>query len=162
KLLHDQMRIVFKEPEKGIAVLKENLEKFARATEVKRLEAEGGRASVSVATTAWRGDPSCRNDCLYLPKDKLKESPYSKIGSYRLSDLAPPLKRGDVLTFGLRNSSDDRKSWYTYVLNISPDASIQVIFPSSYDNREEALLNAEESRDLTKDGVLFLNTPGAE
>jgi hypothetical protein len=162
RLLHDRMRIALKDPDQGIAVLKENLATFARATEIKRIESRGGSASVSVAASVWRTNPACRKDCLYLPKDERQETLYSKIGTYTLTEVAPPLKRGDLVTFALSNQSQDRKPWYTYVLNISPDGSIKTIFPSRYDNREEALLKAEENRDLVKDAVLLLDAPGAE
>jgi hypothetical protein len=154
------MRIALGDSDKGIADLKLNLVKFARATEIKRLESRGGPMSVSIEVAVWRTDPSCRGDCRYLPNDERQEKPYGKIGVYKFTQSAPPLKQGDLLTFVLRNEDQDGKSWYSYVLDISGDATIQTVFPTRHDNQEEALLKANETRDLP--ALLLLDTAGVE
>ncbi len=162
KLLHERMRITLRDEDRGVAALKSNLSSFARAAEIKRLEYRMSPLPVSVEVGAWRADPSCRTACVFLPKDERQERPFSKVGTFLLGEVAPPFKQGDVLTFTLSNKGQERKPWYAYILNISSDSAIQTIFPTQYDNREEALLKAGEVRDLARDVMLQLDAPGDE
>lgn len=160
QLLHDRMRIALADPDKGIAALKENLTRFAHASEVKRLESHAGPAPVDIEIAVWRSDPSCRHACGYLPSDTQQEKPYTQTGTYTSSRMAPPLNRGNALTFVLRNQDPEHKAWYAYLLDIGPDSSIQTIFPLRHDNREEALLRAGETRPVSP--WLVLDAPGVE
>jgi len=154
------MRISAAEPDRAIAILKENLRRFARALEVKRLEARGGPSKVGVEVLVWRADPSCKEACSYLPRDRNRDHPYRQLGPYDLTREINGVKRGDLLTFTLSNR--DRTSHYAYLLNISADGAIQSIFPSRFHNREEARLKPEERRDLMKETALLLDVAGAE
>ena len=160
RLLHDRMRMSLADEMAGIADLKKNLASHARATEIKRLQFRMQPLPVSAEMTLWRSNRECRDACVYLAADVKKEQPFGSVGGFALADAVPEFSRGDVLSFKLKNT--DRRPWYAYLLNISADGSIQVLFPGQYDNREEALLKPGETRDLAGDFLVQFNTPGDE
>jgi len=161
ELLHEKMRISLKDPDRGIQVLQDNLKKFARMREIKRLESRGGPPLVTVTVSQLRPMPGCKRDCVQLLDEQDKEISYQKAGDYTLDALhKATLQPGDILTFTVQNGS--KNDYYLYLLNISPDGGVSAIFPNASENAEYARLAAGESRDLSQETALLLNAPGEE
>lgn len=113
---------------------------------------------VRVQVTVARPDATCKNECINSPKDGTL---HKKIESYGLVESHPAIKRGDAMTFTLKNE-DTQRSWYVYLLDIAPDGKVAPIFPMKYDNEDEALLKKGELVDLAKKRFMRLNAPGVE
>ena len=161
ELLHEKMRISLKDPDRGIQVLQDNLKKFARMREIKRLESRGEPPAIAITVSQLRPTPDCKHDCIQLPDEQGKELSYQKVGDYNLDALSKTvLQPGDILTFTVQNRS--KNDYYLYLLNISPDGGVSALFPNASENAEYARLAAGESRDLSHETALLLNTPGEE
>ena len=161
RLLHEKMRISLSDPEQGIKTLTDNLSTFARVTELKQLAATGSPPAVAV--TAYRLVPAadCERDCVRLPNDQGDEQTYQKAPVGRLGELpSESFKRGVVLGFAVKNEGKDAR--YVYLLNIGPNAEVNVVFPAVYRAREDARLEPGESRDLSQEAALLLNERGTE
>lgn len=161
QLLHNKMRISFSDAQQGMRVLQKNLAALAWARQVRTLESPGGAPSVSVQISALRPDATCVSDCMYAPSDTTKQIPHRKIASYGLGETSTVVSLGDSMTFSLKNK-DPKNPWYAYLLNVSPDGKVLRIYPTRYDNQEEARLNGDERVDLAKMRWLRLDDPGVE
>jgi len=135
RLLHERLNIIFDNENNGLKLLQTNLNKLARIRELKLLGTD--RSAVfpgDLQTLHFRPVTSCRvrpPNCIY---DRGKY--YRKMGEYNLKQFQEytlltkgSLQQGDMLIFGLHNSS--RKDYYFYLIEISPDGTIQALFPGS-------------------------------
>jgi len=147
QVLHDLMRIAFSNKQEGKRVLRKNLRAFVWSRQVRQLEALGSAPKVSVQVSVLRPDATCEPECLYAPDDEKRKAPHKKIASYVLREAPATVKRGDSITFSIRNE-DRQRSWYVYLLNIAPDGSVCSIYPTRDDIQEKARLNAEQRVDL--------------
>ena len=126
--LTENLRISFanENPNKQIKLLTDNLKKWARLREIKKLENEKTAVPVTMQIEIWRKNQ------LELQRENCEVDKhlgtYCQLGQYRLSALdehTPSL--GDVLRFTLVNQSD--KDYYCYLLNISSEGAIHLIYP---------------------------------
>jgi hypothetical protein len=147
QVLHDNMRISFSDMQEGMRVLQKNLQAFARAREVRGLNAPGTPPRISVQVSVLRPDAICGTECRYAPSDMQRTIPHRKISSYELGDACTIVQRGDSITFSIQNK-DRQLSWYVYLLNIAPDGTVNPIFPTGDDIQERARLKGGEGVDL--------------
>jgi Caspase domain/Domain of unknown function (DUF4384) len=161
--LASSLQVSLADPKTGVAALSDGLTRFARAREVANLDAASATRAMNVQLTAYRADPSCRQDCFFRPSDTADRQPYRKFAAGQLADAeSMSLKCGDVLSVSLKNVDGDKQSWYVYLLDIGPDGVIRAVFPTRYDNQDAARLTAGETRDLKDQTVLVLNATGIE
>jgi hypothetical protein len=161
ELLHEKMRIALKDPDRGMQVLQDNLKKFARMQEIKRLASRGEPPAIAITVSQLRPLPDCERDCVLLPDEQGREISYRKTEDYPLDRLPKAaLQQDDILTFTVKN--EGKRDYYLYLLNLSRDGGIAAIFPNASENAESARLAAGESRNLSQETALLLNTPGEE
>ncbi len=161
RLLHEKMRIPLKDPDQGIKTLTDNLSTFARVQELKQLAAKGAPPLVTVTAFRLVPAPSCEKDCVRLPDEQGDEQSYRKEPGGQLTALSSEsFESGVILGFAVKNEGKDPR--YVYLLNIGPNAEVNVIFPAPYRAREHARIEPGESRDLSQEAALLLNTQGTE
>jgi Caspase domain/Domain of unknown function (DUF4384) len=151
-LLHDRMRIPVSEPESGIKLLAKNLNALSWSREVKRLGTQGNLLPVSLSVTVH---PS---KCANASKEKLLSAECVR-GTYPLAQVVPPPIYNDLLSFTLENK-DQSHEWYAYVVAVGPDAAVQLIYPRSTDNQDEARL--DKGKTYSVPSKYRLNAPGTE
>ncbi len=159
-LLHELMRIPLDDPEKGMKVLRENLAKYARIQELKRLGSGVGALDVELLFFLLRAELDCDDSCVELMAPDGSSQFYRREGPMPLEDIqakGPGL--GDVLGFAVHNR-DKRRHFYAYLINIAPGGDVLPIFPRPEDNREYARVDAGELRDLSSDVGLMFNEAG--
>lgn len=161
QVLHDTMRIAFSDKDKGMGVLEKNLRAFAWTQQVRQLRAPGALPKVDVQVSVLRPDVTCSKDCFYAPSDTEHKTPHKKIVSSGLTNAHVVVKSGDAVSFSLKNG-DIERSWYVYLVNITPDAQVRRVFPKEYANEDDALLQREERIDQSQKRWMRLNTPGVE
>jgi len=161
RLFNPKLKMSFHDTEKGIQLLQDNLNKWARIRELKNLQSHRSRAlPVTLQSLLLTPDKNCISgpDCVELSKDL---GMYRKIGHYTLSEIEKlTLNEGDFLTFSLHNRS--KRRYYCYIFNISPNGAIYSIFPQPDDQLEYARVNAGETRDLIKDIAFMAELLGEE
>jgi hypothetical protein len=145
QLFNEKLRISFEKPTQGVKLLKDNLKKLARLREFKALKSSH-LAPVKVQIDIWHQSQSAQEgqDC-HVNENVGR---YCKTKSYHLSELdkqTPSL--GDVLTFTLDNPS--KENYYCYLLNLSPDGVIEVIYPNLYERNESVRLKAGKTQPTT-------------
>ncbi|MGE0083100.1 MAG: caspase family protein [Desulfococcaceae bacterium] len=159
KLLNENLRISFKDPQKGMEMLKRNLKKIARIRDLKKLASETG-PKTEFRTIIWEPAYRCPEsdpDCLHLPDGRS----YQKQGEYHYREMEGKiLSSENLLTFAVKNLSD--KSCYVYFIDITPDGKIQAVFPTMEDNQEDALIRPLEERDYREVAALASNQAGEE
>jgi hypothetical protein len=142
RLLNQKLQIAFAtqnpdEQKEQIQLLKDNLKKWARWQEIKKLKNPKSAVPVKVQTEIWRNNQSCDVEKRF--------GTYCQIGQYRLSALdkhTPNL--GDVLRFTLDNQSDKR--YYCYLLYITSEGGIHLIYPSRFERAEFTRVKKGEKR----------------
>jgi len=156
-LLYKNLQIPFENPNKGVALLQDNLNKLARIREIKALQ---NSATNPVIVQSYLFSPvevcSAGMSCVNLPKNL---GLHQKYGPYRLHEIGDRTL-GDILTFSLHNQSE--QDLYCYFINISADGAIYAIFPYREENEEYTLLKAGEKRQLFEEVVLILEQSGEE
>lgn len=162
RLLYENLRIQFSEQDlaRGIHVLQENLNKFAR---IRRLKALGVSrdSTLQITAEAYLLTPaaSCQEgpDCKFLSDDL---GFYQVTGPHSLQEVEKRrFSKGDILTFTLHNTSE--QAYYYYLINIAPDGTIEAIFPPPEEELDYALVKAGEKRELINDVGLMM-APGQE
>jgi len=160
QLLNDRLRIPFKDPEKGMNLLKTNLKKIARVREIKKLSS-GKDLKMEFHTVVWAPVDHCREsrpDCLALPDGKTF---FRRQGVYNPLEMADKTFSSDrLLTFVLRNKAP--RTYYAYLIDITPTGAIQAIFPTVEDRQEEAAIGPMATRDYRDVAALATNEPGEE
>jgi len=124
-LFNENLQIAFNNPTEGVKLLKDNLKKWARLREIKALQSSHP-VPVKVQIEIWSHSQSESEAENCFVDENLGS--YCQTGQYSLSDFdkhTPSL--GDVLRFTLNNQSD--KPYYCYLINLSPDGAINVIYP---------------------------------
>jgi hypothetical protein len=162
RLLYDNLRIPFDDaaPDRGLKVLRDNLNKLARIRELKALSSPRD-SKLKVAVDVYQLSPvaSCQEgpDCISVPGLGF----HRKSGPYRFQELEGGIfPKGEIFTFTLLNESKD--DYYCYLLNISPDGTVAAIFPDLEAGAEYAVVKAEEVRDLISEVGLLADLPGEE
>lgn len=159
RLLNQKLRIAFAnqntdERKEQIKLLKDNLKKRARWQEVKKLKNEKSAVPVKVQIEIWRKnqlEPQ-RENC---EVDK-RLGTYCQIEQYSLSALDEhPPSLGDVLRFTLDNQSDKR--YYCYLLYITSEGGIHLIYPSRFEIAEFTRVKKGEKRQIGNSVVLNEN-----
>jgi hypothetical protein len=162
RLLDKKLQIKFDNPEKGVKLLQDNLNKLARIRELKALQNRRGNIDtlpVTMQTYLLSPVKSCPRwaDCVSLSSFKL--GLHRKTGPYDLQEIEKRfLKKGDILTFSLHNDSE--QDYYCYLIGISSDGAIYSIFPHPDEGMEYALVKAGEKRNLTKEAMLMMEDVG--
>jgi len=160
QLLYKNLQIPFDKPTEGVKQLQSHLNKLARARELKALKSPRGSTtpvSVQVSILNQVNDCPINANCVQLPNDLL----YSKDGPYSLATFeGRTLSKDKILDFTLHNKSEEK--YYCYLINISPDNAINVIFPNPEDSNEYARLNPGDSLRLTKEVVFVMGDVGKE
>ena len=150
QLIHDSLRIPFTNRERGRTLLLTNLERLARVREVRMLgNAGGGEVAVTLEATVMVPAERCNAGevCHSLPGVGL----YRVAGHFPISELnATPLQTDQILTYTLTNRS--RQDYYLYLLGISADGSIDMLFPTPGANRDAALVQPGMKLDLFAEG----------
>lgn len=160
-LLHERMRISLADPRKGIAILQENLSKFARVQEIKRIASVAGAVDVELQYYLLRPEPGCQGDCIELFGPDGRKKSYRKEGPFDASQVATrEPRRGDVLGFAIRNK--DREGYYAYLINVAPGGDVQPIFPQPYHSAKSARVDGGEFRDLSAKLALMFDATGEE
>jgi len=159
-LLHNQLQLQFSDPTKGLKLLQHNLNHWLRLREIKALQSSGATLPVTVQIEHRRPVKTCPTgkDCMQLHD----LGRYETIGTYRLPEIAKQhLRKDDVLTFTLHNKSA-HNYYYCYLINITPDGSIEAIFPDPDEGMEYAVVKPGEKRALIEDVVLILKNLGEQ
>jgi len=160
QLLYKNLQIPFDKPTEGVKQLQSHLKNLARAHELKALKSpRGSTTPVSVQVSILSQVNSCpiNEICVQLPNYLL----YSKDGPYPLATFEGRTYRRDkILDFTLHNESEEK--YYCYLINISPDNAINVIFPNPEDSNEYARLNPGEKRRLREEVVFVMGDVGKE
>ncbi|MEN8217059.1 MAG: caspase family protein [Pseudomonadota bacterium] len=160
QLLYKNLQIPFDKPTEGVKQLQSHLNKLARVRELKALKSPRGSTtpvSVQVSILNQVNDCPVNANCVRLPNDLL----YSKDGPYPLATFeGRTLNKGEILDFSLHNESEEK--YYCYLINISPDNAINVIFPNPEESKEYARLNPGEKRRLTEEVVFVMGDIGKE
>jgi hypothetical protein len=162
QLLQDNLRILFHDVNKGIQSLQDNLKKWAQIRELKLLASHTlpNTPPVTVQTYIFRPIDTCRSGINCVPLFHGLGLRH-KLGPYHLSTLSKqPVSRKDAISFALLNTSQE--DYYVYLINITSDGTIQAIFPPSGEREEYALIKAGDSRELSDEVVLVMETVGQE
>jgi hypothetical protein len=136
RLLHEHLKIPFRNQNRGLKLLQHNLNKLARIRELKLLGTDRYENAFVGKLQIWHTRPV--NYCQPDPSSCIHDREYGKY--YRIiakSNLTQfqeyashhSVQQQDVLMFGLHNTSG--KDYYFYLIEISPDGTIQSLFPSS-------------------------------
>lgn len=146
QLIADHLRIPFENVEDGMRIFQDNLRTLARIRELKALVSFGNMPSeVAIQVKQFSPDPSCQpgeSGCIQLPEDL---GTYRQRTVYAFQELeGQRVSLAELLTFTLTNTST--MTFYSYLLNISPDGKIEVLFPDLTTVAENALIEAGESR----------------
>lgn len=163
RLLYENLRIQFddQDPTRGIRILRENLNKYARIRELKALGASwGNRLQITAEAYLLTPVDSCQEgpDCKFLSDDL---GFYQVTEPQSLQDIEKrAFAKGDILTFTLHNTSD--RDYYYYLINIAPDGTVEAIFPHPEAEADYALVKAGEKRELINDVGLMMELPGEE
>lgn len=152
RLLTEKLQIHFDNPARGIQLLQENLNKFARIRELKALQSRRGRkipvtlqAHILTPVAFCQEGPNCR---------RIEGQFYRKTNRhYGLQDIQElTLTQKQILTFTLRNESK-WVDYYCYILNIGPDGAIYSIFPLAEDAMEYPRVPAGKTRELFEEDI---------
>jgi hypothetical protein len=160
KLLHPSMRIALRDPEAGVQLLKQNLGKFARMREIRRL-ASRRPAPFGVTATRLQPDPGCNTDCIELTVDRVTRT-YRRTEIVPMEDLArKPPRQNEALAFSVRN--DAKRDFYVALLSISPESGVWPVYPRLQESQQTALVAAGQRKELNPrfNTILFAN-PGEE
>jgi len=160
QVLHERLMVPLPPTGEGVETLARNLERYRRATELRRLTAEAG-GTTSVALSLLRIDTCAgpASECFRLPDTGAW---YARVPRPApIADLAgQPWPEGTLVSFALENTS--KRDRYTYLLELSPAGSIKRVFPPEGASAETALLPPGQHLDLFKEEVgLLLDAPGA-
>nr|VFJ55937.1 MAG: Caspase domain-containing protein [Candidatus Kentron sp. DK] len=157
-LYHPDLRYSLREPNtKALSILREDLGRIAHAREIRRLAERGRTLPPKLSFLHLR-----RQDC------GLSEAGCREIHGERYLQQAPApaavfkgksLVSGDIVSFVIDNPSPSE--YWVYLVNIAPDAGVEVIFPNSEDNAETALVRPGP-RDLSQSHALLLDKTGQE
>lgn len=160
-LLHQKLKISFDNPNQGVNLLQENLNKLARIREIKALESPlDATLTVGIDIFLLTAVKSCPEgvNCVKLHHGL---GLHQKKGPYSLQEIGEAgVDKNDVLTFTLKNKSN--KDYYAYLINIAADGSISAIFPDPKKGMEYARIKAGETRALRQEVLLLMNELGEE
>jgi hypothetical protein len=150
RLLNKNLRIQFDNdnPNRGIKLLEDNLNKLARLHGLKALQSPAGsELSVEVQVSLEHIVSSDSEAAKAANCERLLNNLSScRAESYqRLPDIEGlTLSKGDILYFTWHNKSQ-RDDYFCYLINISPDGAILTLFPELAE-RESPLLKPDETR----------------
>jgi hypothetical protein len=146
RLLDKQLQIQFDNPNKGLELLVNNLNKLVRVRELKELQSsDGGTVPVTVQTSVWHSVKVCPKGatCVHFDSEWWQEMKrYNKLSSLEKHTFS----KGEVISFNLHNQS--QTDYYFYLINISPDGAIHPLFPNPSEPMGFALLKAGEKREV--------------
>ncbi len=161
RLLYKNLKIPFDKPMDGVTKLRDHLKKLASVRELKELKSpRGNNLPVSVQVSILSQVNYCPNGikCVWLPNDLF----YSVNGPHSLETLeGRTFNKGEILDFTLENNSK-YKPYYFYLINITADNAINVIFPHPAEPSSYARLKSGEKRKLREEVVLFMGDVGIE
>ncbi|WP_207681187.1 caspase family protein [Desulfonema magnum] len=167
-LYQEKLKISMADDDKGTKVLCDNLAKIARVKNLVSLSSAPGQISpVQLSITIWRkSEPG-------NPVEKVQET--SSIWPERIEaggilwqqertvTAREPeqfdLKADRLLTFSIHNTSD--KAFFIYLLNITSDGEIVPFYPTPYQNKEYAKVEANGIRKV-EEVTLWIDQPGYE
>jgi len=157
-LLHKKLQIKFDNPNKGLELVKYNLNHLARVREIKALQnRDSGTITPITVKTDILTPCTTGRDCIQVHDlglyNKKASSNLQQIGKHRLN-------KDDILTFALHNKS--RENYYCYLINITPDGSIYAIYPNPEEGMEYARVKAGEQRSLSEEVILILKNLGEQ
>ena len=119
-----------------------------------------GTPLVDLLVNRYSPDPKCQGGtpaCLDVP-DKGKYIFVETLPSIQMQDKT--LKRGDILTFRIRNNT--ASDLYSYLLDISPNGKISAVFPGPQDSDSSVLVPARKEQDFSDLAGLEIEEPGED
>lgn len=148
--------------QRAVELVVDNLKKMSRIRELKRIgePAGSGAPLVQLIVNRYAADSKCPGGlpaCLEVP-DK---------GKYRLVESLPSLqmqgksfRRGDILTFRIKNDAPD--DLYCYLIDIAANGKISAIFPGPQDSDSTVLVPSHSEQDFTAISGLEIEEPGED
>ncbi len=159
-LLHKNLQIVFNNPQTGLKKLEENLNKLARIREIKALQNRHD-GLIQIQADIFSPVTACPNGAHCVELEAIDLGLHQKMGPYRLPEIEKrQFKPGELITFTLHNQS--KQDYYCYLINISSDGAIYILFPNSQENKEYALIKANKKRELFEEVLLMMVQSGEE
>jgi hypothetical protein len=150
RLFKKGLKIPFDNPKEGVKSLQDKLKKIARVRELKGLQSPfGNTLPMELKVKALIQVPYCQKgqDCLEKYNRKGEKVWYRKTGAYRFSEIGgKSFNKGEILSFTLHNTS--KQSYYAYLINISPDDGINILFPPHWEIQEFARFQPGEKLDV--------------
>ncbi|MEN8216859.1 MAG: caspase family protein [Pseudomonadota bacterium] len=153
RLLKKGLKIPFTNLREGVKSLQDKLKKLARVRELKALQSSrGSTLPVIVQTDIFSQVSNCLKECVeryIFDRDlgKYRKLWYRKTGPYHLQEIGErTLSQGKTLSFSLYNKSE--QDYYCYLINISPDDAINIIFPPYWEGMEFAKIMKGEKREV--------------
>ena len=160
KLFQQNLQISLKEQDNGIKDFIANMKKILRVSELKKLASSNSISNTIELKTLILEPVESGNktkDCIELSDG----SYYRKAGTFLPSMMeGRNLQTGQIITFSLENIS--LEDYYCYLLDISPDGKIEVIFPNSRHNADAALIRSGKLLDISQRVGLMLSNAGEE
>ncbi len=159
RLLHDNLAVRLDPAEQGMDALVRNLDRYRRATELRRLTAEGGgKTGVKLALIPYESCDGPALDCFRVPDTKTWHRPgVGTLPIERLTDKCWP--EGTLVSFALENSG--LRDSYVYLLDLGPDGAVRVVFPPTGQSAEAARISPGGKLELPDADVgLMLDAPG--
>jgi hypothetical protein len=151
RLIHDDLRIDASDPQRAIKALERNLKRLARVREVQLL-GNGDAADVSMSVQATLLSPveMCGSTDLCLDLGELGN--YAEAGRFELDALDEfgGFAAQQILTYTLTN--DSRRDYYVYLISISANGAISLLFPAPGERADVALIGAGDSLNTFEEG----------
>jgi hypothetical protein len=157
KPIHPRLKLSLRNPQEGVKKLAENLKAYLRGQEVIRFghnERPGKRPEITLAIALLRETPASAcsegSPCRELPLDGLEDKRYRVISQVALAELANlRLQKDDILEFRVENKSTS--NLYAYVLNISKNLAVNVIYPNPVLDAQQEYANVRPGEERVLD-----------
>jgi hypothetical protein len=145
-----------------VELVSENLKKMSRILELKQIgePVTGGAPLVELIVNLYSPDPKCQAAapvCLDVP-DKGKYVLVATLPYIQMQGKT--LKKGDVLTFHVKNNSPSEL--YCYLLDITPNGKITAVFPGPQDSNSSVMVPASKEQNFSDLSGLEVEEPGED
>lgn len=159
--VYQDIKISLADPDRGIALIQENMVKLARIMNLTTLTAAPGKESpVQLLITVWDSLPPGSTQDSRTPTKEVEGKLWRQEKTIQSGDIADTeLKVGRMLSFSVHNVSD--QPYYVYLLDITSEGEILPFFPTPDQGREFGFLKPGEQKDI-KAVTLMLEKPVRE
>jgi hypothetical protein len=162
QLIHDDLRIDGRDPQRATKALMRNLKRLARVREVQLLgNSDTADIPVSAYATLLTPVDLCGSAGSCVDLGELGN--YAVAGRFELEELEEfdGFASQQILTYTLNN--DSRRDYYVYLLSISANGTISMLFPAPGERADIALIGAGDSLNTFEEGYgHLLEQPGGE